>query len=170
MSHSLEVCHPMHIREAAPRDKDAILAIVEPILRAGDTYAIDPNLTRDQIANYWLGADKTTLVAEQDGQILGTYYIRTNQAGGGAHVCNCGYMVAPNASGQGLARKMCEDSLVRAKDLGYRAMQFNFVIASNAAAIHLWPKLGFEVVGRLPDAFMHPTLGETDALVMYRKL
>ena len=103
----------MHIREAAPRDKDAILAIVEPILRAGDT---------------------------------------------------------PNASGQGLARKMCEDSLVRAKNLGYRAMQFNFVIASNAAAIHLWPKLGFEVVGRLPGAFMHPILGETDALVMYRKL
>ena len=148
----------MHIREAAPRDKNAILAIVEPILRAGDTYAIDPNLTRDQIADYWLGADKTTLVAEQDGQILGTYYIRTNQAGGGAHVCNCGYMVAPNARGQGLARKMCEDSLVRAKGLGYRAMQFNSVVATNEGAIRLWERAGFDTVGRLPAAFLHPRL------------
>ena len=160
----------MHIRKATPKDKDAILAIVEPILRAGDTYAIDPTLTRDQIADYWLGPDKVTLVAEEDGNIVGTYYIRTNQAGGGAHVCNCGYMVAPHASGRGIARKMCEESLIRAKNLGYSAMQFNFVIASNAAAVHLWPTLGFEIVGRLPGAFMHPTLGETDALVMYRKL
>ena len=160
----------MHIRKATPKDKDAILAFVEPILRAGDTYAIDPTLTRDQIADYWLGPDKVTLVAEEDGNVVGTYYIRTNQAGGGAHVCNCGYMVALNASGRGIARKMCEESLIRAKNLGYRAMQFNFVIASNAAAVHLWPTLGFEIVGRLPGAFMHPTLGETDALVMYRKL
>ncbi|MCC9625509.1 GNAT family N-acetyltransferase [Thalassospira sp. MA62] len=160
----------MQIRQATPHDKDAILAIVEPIIRAGDTYAIDSDLPRDDIAKYWLGEDKVTLVAEEDGQIVGTYYIKTNQGGGGSHVCNCGYMVAKTATGRGLARQMCEDSLSRAKDLGYRAMQFNFVIASNAAAVHLWPTLGFDIVGRLPAAFMHPTLGETDALVMYRKL
>lgn len=160
----------MQIRPATQKDIPAILEIVAPILRAGDTYAIDPNLTDDDVIAYWMGKDKVTLVAEEDGKIVGTYYIRQNQAGGGSHVCNCGYMTSPSASGRGIARRMCEDSLVRAKDLGFSAMQFNFVIASNAAAVHLWPKLGFEIVGRLPGAFMHPTLGETDALVMYRKL
>lgn len=160
----------MHIRPATQDDTSAILDIVAPILRAGDTYAIDSNMTDDEIIGYWMGKDKVTLVAEEDGKVVGTYYIRQNQGGGGSHVCNCGYMTSPPATGRGIARRMCEDSLVRAKEMGYRAMQFNFVIASNAAAVHLWPKLGFEVVGRLPDAFIHPTLGETDALVMYRKL
>ncbi|MEQ9346000.1 MAG: N-acetyltransferase [Thalassospira sp.] len=160
----------MQIRLATKNDIPAILEIVAPILRAGDTYAIDSNLSDDDVIAYWMEKEKVTLVAEEAGEIVGTYYIRQNQGGGGSHVCNCGYMTSPKASGRGVARKMCEDSLIRAKELGYRAMQFNFVIASNAAAVHLWPKLGFEIVGRLPDAFMHPTLGETDALVMYRKL
>jgi len=160
----------MQIRPATDNDIPAILEIVAPILRAGDTYAIDSNMSNDDVISYWMGKDKITLVAEADGKIVGTYYIRQNQGGGGSHVCNCGYMTSPAASGRGIARRMCEDSLVRAKDLGYRAMQFNFVIASNAVAVHLWPTLGFEIVGRLPGAFMHPTLGETDALVMYRKL
>jgi ribosomal protein S18 acetylase RimI-like enzyme len=160
----------MQIRPATQKDVPAILEIVAPILRAGDTYAIDTNLTDDDVIAYWMGKDKVTLVAEEDGKIVGTYYIRQNQGGGGSHVCNCGYMTSPAASGRGIARRMCEDSLKRAKDLGFSAMQFNFVIATNAAAVHLWPKLGFEIVGRLPGAFMHPTLGETDALVMYRKL
>lgn len=160
----------MHIRPATQEDSVAILDIVAPILRAGDTYAIDSDMTDEQILSYWMGKDKVTLIAEEDGKVIGTYYIRQNQGGGGSHVCNCGYMTSPAATGRGIARRMCEDSLVRAKELGYRAMQFNFVIASNEAAVHLWSKLGFETVGRLPGAFMHPTLGETDALVMYRKL
>jgi L-amino acid N-acyltransferase YncA len=160
----------MQIRPATQDDIPAVLDIVAPILRAGDTYAIDTDMTDDDVIAYWMGKDKVTLVAEEDGAVVGTYYIRQNQGGGGSHVCNCGYMTAPAASGRGIARRMCEDSLLRAKDLGYRAMQFNFVIASNAAAVHLWPQLGFEIVGRLPGAFTHPTLGETDALVMYRKL
>ncbi|WP_430475803.1 N-acetyltransferase family protein [Thalassospira lucentensis] len=160
----------MQIRLATKNDIPSILEVVAPILRAGDTYAIDSNMSDDDVIAYWMAKDKVTLVAEEDGEIVGTYYIKQNQGGGGSHVCNCGYMTSPKASGRGFARQMCEDSLVRAKELGYRAMQFNFVIASNAAAVHLWPKLGFEIVGRLPGAFMHPTLGETDALVMYRKL
>lgn len=160
----------MNIRLATDQDIPAILDIVAPTLRSGETYAIDSDLSDDDIIKYWMAPDKVTLVAEEDGNVVGTYYIRQNQGGGGSHVCNCGYMTSPKASGRGIARRMCEDSLVRAKELGYRAMQFNFVIASNAAAVHLWPKLGFEIVGRLPGAFMHPTLGETDALVMYRKL
>jgi L-amino acid N-acyltransferase YncA len=160
----------MHIREATQQDIPAILDIVAPILRAGDTYAIDSDMTDDDVIAYWMGPDKVTLVAEEDSEILGSYYIRRNQGGGGSHVCNCGYMVSPKATGRGIARKMGEDSFIRAKNLGYSAMQYNFVIESNAAAVHLWPKLGFDIVGRLPGAFMHPTLGETDALVMYRKL
>ncbi len=160
----------MNIRLATEQDIPAILDIVAPTLRSGETYAIDSDLSDDDVIKYWMAPDKVTLVAEEDGNVVGTYYIRQNQGGGGSHVCNCGYMTSPKASGRGIARRMCEDSLVRAKGLGYRAMQFNFVIASNAAAVHLWPKLGFEIVGRLPGAFMHPTLGETDALVMYRKL
>ncbi|MCC4242584.1 MULTISPECIES: GNAT family N-acetyltransferase [Thalassospira] len=160
----------MNIRLATEQDIPAILDIVAPTLRSGETYAIDSDLSDDDVIKYWMAPDKVTLVAEEDGNVVGTYYIRQNQGGGGSHVCNCGYMTSPKASGRGIARRMCEDSLVRAKELGYRAMQFNFVIASNAAAVHLWPKLGFEIVGRLPGAFMHPTLGETDALVMYRKL
>lgn len=160
----------MQIRPATKQDVPAILEIVAPILRTGDTYAIDSDMSDEDVIAYWMGKDKATLVAEEDGKIVGTYYIRQNQGGGGSHVCNCGYMTSAAASGRGIARRMCEDSLIRAKELGYRAMQFNFVIASNAAAVHLWPKLGFEIVGRLPGAFMHPTLGETDALVMYRKL
>ncbi|MBN8198769.1 GNAT family N-acetyltransferase [Thalassospira povalilytica] len=160
----------MNIRLATEQDIPAILDIVAPTLRSGETYAIDSDLSDDDVIKYWMAPEKVTLVAEEDGNVVGTYYIRQNQGGGGSHVCNCGYMTSPKASGRGIARRMCEDSLVRAKELGYRAMQFNFVIASNAAAVHLWPKLGFEIVGRLPGAFMHPTLGETDALVMYRKL
>ncbi|WP_412558392.1 N-acetyltransferase family protein [Thalassospira sp. MIT1370] len=160
----------MNIRLATEQDIPAILDIVAPTLRSGETYAIDSDLSDDDVIKYWMAPDKVTLVAEEDGNVVGTYYIRQNQGGGGSHVCNCGYMTSPKASGRGIARRMCEDSLARAKELGYRAMQFNFVIASNAAAVHLWPKLGFEIVGRLPGAFMHPTLGETDALVMYRKL
>ena len=160
----------MHIRLATQQDIPAILEIVAPTLRSGETYAINSNMNDDQVIAYWMGPDKVTLVAEEDGEIVGTYYIRQNQGGGGSHVCNCGYMTSPKATGRGIARRMGEDSFVRAKELGYRAMQYNFVIASNAAAVHLWPKLGFEIVGRLPGAFMHPTLGETDALVMYRKL
>jgi L-amino acid N-acyltransferase YncA len=160
----------MKIRPATKQDIPAILEIVAPILRSGETYAIDRTMNDDQVIAYWMGVDKHTLVAEDNGEIVGTYYIRQNQGGGGSHVCNCGYMTSPKATGRGIARRMGEDSFVRAKKMGYRAMQYNFVIASNAAAVSLWPKLGFEIVGRLPGAFMHPTLGETDALVMYRKL
>lgn len=160
----------MHIRPARPDDFDAIWSILEPVIRAGETYALPREMTREAAQAYWMGADRETFVAEEDGTILGTYYIRANQAGGGDHVCNCGYMTAAHATGRGIARQMCQHSLDHAKERGFRAMQFNFVIASNEGAVHLWQKLGFKIVGRLPGAFMHPTLGETDALVMYRRL
>ena len=119
---------------------------------------------------YWLAPDKDTFVAEENGVILGTYYLRPNHAGGGNHVCNCGYMTAANATGRGIARLMCEHSLEYARSRGFRAMQFNFVVSTNERAVRLWQSLGFEIVGRLPLAFKHPAQGYVDALVMFRSL
>ncbi len=119
---------------------------------------------------YWLGPDKEVFVAEDDGEILGTYYLRPNQAGGGRHVGNCGYMTASQATGRGVARAMCLHSLDHARACGYRALQFNFVVATNERAIALWQSFGFDIVGRLPRAFNHPQLGMVDALIMYQAL
>jgi ribosomal protein S18 acetylase RimI-like enzyme len=117
-----------------------------------------------------LGEDRETFVAEEDGEIVGTYYIRANQAGGGRHICNCGYMTSAAATGRGVARAMCGHSLDYARERGFRGMQFNFVVDTNTRAVALWQSLGFEIVGRLPKAFHHPKLGFVDALVMFRPL
>ena len=111
-----------------------------------------------------------TYVAESDGKIVGTYYIRTNKPGGGAHICNCGYIVSPAARGQGSAARLCEHSQDQARRLGYRAMQFNFVLASNEGAVRLWHRLGFETVGTIPDAFDHPTQGMVAAHILHKRL
>ncbi len=160
----------MNIRTAHPGDACAIAAIVLPIIREGTTYALDPGMTEAEALAYWMGRDKETFVAEEDGVVLGTYYMRPNQAGGGRHVCNCGYMTNPAAAGRGVARRMCEHSLGHARSRGYRAMQFNFVVSTNERAIRLWQSLAFEIVGRLPGAFRHPMHGYVDAFVMYRLL
>lgn len=160
----------MHIRKADSGDADAIAGIIMPTIRDGTTYALDPGMSEAEALAYWTGADKTTFVAEEDGTIVGTYYIRTNQSGGGAHVCNCGYMTSAAANGRGIARRMCEHSLQHARSLGYRAMQFNFVVSTNERAVRLWQSLGFEIVGRLPGAFKHPAHDYVDALVMYQSL
>ena len=160
----------MTIRPAGPSDSNAIWAILEPTIRAGETYTLPRDLIRDDALAYWFSTEHTVFVAEQDGEVLGSYYVRANQKGGGAHVCNCGYMTAAWASGRGVATAMCEHSLEYARSQGFRAMQFNFVVSSNRPAIHLWQKLGFAIVGRLPEAFLHPGLGYVDGLVLYRAL
>ena len=160
----------MRIRMAIRSDAAGIAAIILPVIREGATYAIDPELSDEAGLAYWLGADKTTFVVEDDGVLLGTYFIRTNQPGGGQHVCNCGYMTSPRAMGQGIARAMCSHSLEHARSVGYRAMQFNFVVSTNERPVRLWQHLGFDIVGRLPLAFRHPTAGYVDALVMYQQL
>jgi L-amino acid N-acyltransferase YncA len=160
----------MHIREATGADRTAILEIILPIIRDGTTYALDRDMGEDEALSYWTESGKETFVAEEEGQILGTYFLRANQAGGGRHVCNCGYMTRTSATGRGVARAMCEHSLRHAVSKGYRAMQFNFVISTNERAVRLWQSLGFEIVGRLPEAFEHPTQGYVDALVMHRRL
>ncbi|MFA7584820.1 MAG: GNAT family N-acetyltransferase [Novosphingobium sp.] len=160
----------MLIRPARTEDRAAILSIVMPVIRAGETYALDRDMAEADALAYWLGDDKETFVAEVDGEILGTYYLRANKAGGGGHVANCGYMTADAATGRGVARRMCLHSLDHARSRGFLAMQFNFVVSTNARAIGLWQSLGFAVVGRLPQAFAHPSDGLVDALVMFRSL
>ena len=160
----------MLIRSSTEADADAIWGILEPVLRAGETYALPRDWTRAQALAYWYGADHTVFVAEEAGEVLGTYYLHPNQMGGGAHVANCGYITHGRAIGRGIARGMCVHSLQFAAGQGFKAMQFNFVVSTNERAVALWQRLGFEVVGRLPGAYKHPTLGFVDALVMYRVL
>lgn len=160
----------MLIRPASPADAPAIAALIVPEIRAGESYALPRDMTAEAAVAHWCGPDRATFVIEADGQLLGSYYLRANQAGGGDHVANAGYMVAPAARGRGVARAMATDSFGRARAAGFCAMQFNFVIASNRRAVELWQTLGFAVVGRLPGAFRHPTLGAVDALVMFRSL
>jgi ribosomal protein S18 acetylase RimI-like enzyme len=160
----------MLIRPAEARDDDAIWAILEPVFRAGETYPIPRDVPRAEALAYWRTPGHTVFVAEAGGQIVGTYYLRANNKGGGAHVANCGYIVSVAASGRGVARAMCAHSLVEARARGFTAMQFNFVIASNERAVRLWQASGFEIVGTLPGAFEHPARGLVDAYVMYRNL
>ena len=161
----------MRIRPASPRaDADSIWAILEPTVRAGETYTLPRDMSRNDALDYWFAPGHEIFVAEEGVHILGTYFLRPNQQGAGSHVANCGYVTAPWATGRGVARAMCAHSLGRARERGFRATQFNFVVSTNQRAIALWQSFGFEIVGRLPGAFQHPTAGFVDALVMYRSL
>ena len=160
----------LNIRPAAEADRDAIWDIFHEVVAAGDTYAFDPGMLREEALAYWFEAGTHTYVAESDRRVVGTYILRANQAGPGAHVANAAYMVAKDARGLGVGRKMAEHSLSEARRLGFRAMQFNFVVSTNASAIHLWQQLGFKIVGTLPGAFRHPQAGYVDVYVMFRSL
>ncbi len=159
-----------HIREAFAKDFEMIWPFFKEIVRAGDTYAYPPDISKSAAFDLWMLEPQKTFIICANNAVLGSYFIKKNHAGPGQHVCNCGYMVSPKARGQGLATTMCEHSQIIAQELGYKAMQFNFVAASNQGAIRLWTKLGFETVGRLPKAFNHPTEGFIDALIMYKWL
>jgi ribosomal protein S18 acetylase RimI-like enzyme len=160
----------MLIRPSETRDDDAIWHILEPTFRAGETYPLPRDIPRNDALAYWHSPGHSVFVAEDEGTIVGSYYLRANNRGGGQHVANCGYIVAPGAFGRGVARAMCAHSLDQARAHGFTAMQFNFVIASNERAVRLWQDLGFAIVGRLPGAFRHPRLGFVEAYVMIRNL
>ena len=144
--------------------------MLEPTFRAGETYPVPRDISRAGALAYWHTPGHAVFVAEDAGTIVGTYYLRANNRGGGAHVANCGYVVAPDAFGRGVAQAMCSHSLGEAKSRGFSAMQFNFVIASNERAVRLWQRMGFAIAGHLPGAFQHPRLGLVDAYVMLRNL
>ena len=158
------------IRPACPEDADAIWQILHPVFSSGRTYAIDPHITREDALRYWTGGTHRAFVALKGTRILGTYYIRPNQGGNGDHICNCGYMTAPQAQGKGLARRMLAHSLQEARAMGFAAMQFNFVLANNARALDIWTRAGFHEIGRIPDAFRHPDDGLIDACILYKPL
>jgi RimJ/RimL family protein N-acetyltransferase len=161
----------VQIRPFEEKDWAACWRIIEPVLRAGETYAFSPDITEAEAYTVWIRMPSATFVAvDEDNDVLGTYFIKPNQPALGDHVCNCGYIVGENFRGRGVAARMCRHSQQQAIGLGFRAMQYNLVVATNAAAVHLWKKHGFDVVGTLPKAFRHPRLGYVDALVLYKQL
>ncbi|GAA0269063.1 GNAT family N-acetyltransferase [Alteraurantiacibacter aestuarii] len=160
----------IEIRAFQPGDEDALWSILEPVIREGTTYPVDPAASREDAFAYWFAPDKQVFVAELGGEVVGSYYLKPNSTGPAAHVANAGYMVHPDARGRGVARAMALDSFTRARAAGFHAMQFNLVIATNTAALKLWRSVGMEEVGRLTGAFRHPGEGLVDALVMYRLL
>jgi len=160
----------MLLRSATEADRNAVLRIVAPVLRAGQTYAMPTDLSDAATLAYWFAPTHEVFVAEAEGEILGTYYLMANQGGNGGHVSNCGYITAATAQGRGVARAMGLDSLERARARGFRAMQFNHVVSTNTRAVALWQALGFAIVGTLPGAFHHPQHGYVDSYVMFQTL
>ena len=160
----------IEIRKAVTADWNQIWPIVHEVFARGDTYAYSPDTDEDQGHAIWVESPMVTYVAVEDGEILGTYYIKPNQPGLGTHVCNAGYMVGAKARGKGIGRAMCVHSLKEAVRLGFKAMQYNLVATTNVNAVKLWKDLGFEITGTLPKAFNHKTKGLVDAYVMYRLL
>jgi ribosomal protein S18 acetylase RimI-like enzyme len=160
----------MGIREANHTDKPAIWQIIKAVIAGGDTYVFSPDATEDEMMSYWFTPDKHNYVVVLDDEVVGTFWLRANQPGLGSHIGNAAYMVSPDAMGKGIGKKMALWSLDEARRLGFTAMQFNFVVESNTAAVQLWQKVGFEIIGEIPDAFNHSTNGLTNAYVMYRKL
>ena len=161
----------MILRAATPRDADDIWRIFHAVVARGDSYAFDPHISREDALAYWFRPDTHTFVAaDESGAIVGTYILRPNQQGPGAHVANAAFMVPPDAQGRGVGRAMGEHCLTKAQELGFRAMQFNFVVSTNTTAVKLWQQFGFEIVGTLQRAFRHPTGGFVDVYVMFREL
>ena len=161
----------MEIRKYRENDWNQVWPIIGSVFRAGETYAFSPDITELEAHNVWIELPKETYVAtDRNNKIVGTYYIKPNQPALGSHVCNCGYIVAESARGQGVASRMCEHSQKIAVNLGFRAMQYNLVVSTNKGAIRLWEKLGFQVIGTLPNAFHSSSSGYVDALVMYKEL
>jgi ribosomal protein S18 acetylase RimI-like enzyme len=160
----------MEILSASQSDWPAMWAILEPIIREGETFALARDADEATGRAYFASPEKTNFVAVVDGEILGASYVRANQQGGGAHIANCGYMTSAAARGRGIARALCAHSIEFCRAEGFRGIQFNFVVSSNEPAVHLWQSFGFETIARLPEAYNHPRLGYVDALVMFKRL
>ncbi|HEY0050323.1 MAG TPA: GNAT family N-acetyltransferase [Pyrinomonadaceae bacterium] len=160
----------LEIRKAVEADKPPVWEIIKAVISTGDTYIFSPDSTEEKMLAYWFAPDRKTYVALRENKIVGTFFLKDNQPDLGSHVANAGYMVAPEAKGKRVGRAMAEFSLEEARRIGYRAMQFNFVVKSNEVAVRLWQALGFEIIGEIPEAFNHAQRGLTNAYIMYRKL
>ncbi|QPB82893.1 GNAT family N-acetyltransferase [Pseudoalteromonas rubra] len=140
------------------------------VIEQQETYAFDPDMSQQQAYALWCQKVDIAYVMVEGYEILGSYYLKANAMGPSNHICNCGYMVAPQARGKGIARTLCEHSQSEAIKLGYRAMQFNSVVASNQVAVQLWQRLGYQIIGTIPKAYRHPSLGFVDSHIMYKWL
>lgn len=158
------------IRRSTESDHDAIWNIFREVIVAGETYPLDPNISREDGLAYWFQRDAHVLVAEDNGEIIGSYTMHANQSGGGAHIANAAFIVAKSGRGRGIGRAMGEHCLAEARRVGFRAMQFNFVVSTNESAVRLWQDLGMKIVGTLPGAFRHPQQGFVDVYVMFQDL
>lgn len=158
------------IRPYRPSDAPALWQVIGPAIQAGETYALPRDMAEADALSWWAAGDHQAFVYERDGEVLGSYFIRPNQLGGGGHVANAGYATRPESRGQGVARALCDHSQEQAAAQGFRLMQFNFVIASNVGAVTLWQRCGFSIVGTVPEAFSHPRLGYVDAHIMVKRL
>lgn len=160
----------IEIRKATPADEDVVWQIIKEVIAGGDTYVFDPSSSKEKMLAFWCGPDRYTYVAILDQKIVGSFMLKDNQPDSGSHIANGAYMVSSSASGQGIGRTMGEWSIEEARKLGYKAMQFNFVIKSNERAVKLWQSLGFEIIGEIPEAFNHKQNGLTNAYIMYKRL
>jgi L-amino acid N-acyltransferase YncA len=158
------------IRRAKKSDCDGIWTIFREVIAAGETYPIEPTIPREQALAYWFKHDARVYAAEGNNKILGSYTLHQNQAAGGSHVANAGFIVGKETRGQGIGRAMGEHCLKEARRLGFRAMQFNFVVSTNESAVKLWQDLGMKIVGTLPGAFRHSMRGYVDVYVMFQDL
>ncbi|MEM9687618.1 MAG: GNAT family N-acetyltransferase [Bacteroidota bacterium] len=160
----------MNIRKATIADYDGVWHIFKAVVKTGDTYVFDPDTPKKDLKIHWFAPYMHTYVSEEDGNILGTYIIKPNYTGRGAHIANASYMVHPDAQGRGIGRGLCVHSLVQAQNLGFHAMLFNSVVSTNTAAVRLWKKFGFRIIGMVPEAFRHQELGLVAVHIMYKKL
>ncbi|MDD9717234.1 GNAT family N-acetyltransferase [Dinoroseobacter sp. PD6] len=158
------------VRTAEASDWPAIWEMLRPVFRSGETYAVAPDISEHDARNYWLAPSRRTFVAEDEGAVVGTYYLAANFDGNADHICNCGYVTAAAARGRGVARRMLAHSLEAAREAGFRAMQYNCVVSNNLSAIALWKSAGFRIIATLPEAFRHPADGLVDAYVMWKQL
>ncbi len=160
----------MRIRRAAESDFDAMWPIFHAVVADGTTYVFAADTTRAGTLAFWFGPGSISYVAEEDGKLIGMYKFAANQRGRGSHVANAAFMVDPQHCGKGIGRAMGVHCLREAKRAGFLAMQFNLVVSTNETAVALWKKLGFSIVGTLPEVFRHVSLGYVDAYVMHRFL
>lgn len=158
------------IRETVPAERRAVWQIIKEVIAGGDTYTFAPDSSEDEMMAFWFSPEKYNYVAVLDGEVVGTYWLKANQPGLGSHVGNGGYMVSSKAKGKGVGRAMAEHSIDEARRLGFKSIQFNFVVKSNEAAVNLWKSVGFRVIGEIPNAFNHSKNGLTNAYIMYREL
>jgi L-amino acid N-acyltransferase YncA len=161
----------MEIRRAdITKDYDGVWEIFSQVIASGDTYVIHPETPKSALTKHWFADYMFTYVAVEDGVICGTYILKPNQIDLGSHIANGSYMIHPAFQGKGIGKLLGTHSLQEAKNLGFKAIQFNIVVSTNTYAVKLWKSIGFEILCTIPKAFNHQSKGYVDAFVMYQSL